>query len=91
MVHQPKLKRRPLGDVEPVNRLAGLHQAQEMKRTIQRADFAVGGNHRHRLFRDASRADDEAFVAGGAQIGGPIQIADQRRIPRRADNDRAVR
>ena len=72
MIHQPKLKRGPFGNVELVNRLAGLHQAQKMKSAIQRADLTVGGDHCDGLFLNTRRSNDETFIAHSAQIGGPI-------------------
>ena len=78
MIHQPKLKRGTFCDVEFLNQLARLHQPQEMKSTIQRADFGVGGNHHHRFISDARRTNDETFDSDNAQIRCPIQIANQR-------------
>ena len=39
MVQQPQLQLRALHDVEPVGGRLGLHQPEQVKRAVQRADF----------------------------------------------------
>ena len=89
MVQHAQGDPRLLRDVDGVEGLAGLEQAQEVERAVQRALLAAGADHGHRVPVDARRADDVPFVAHARQRG-PAQRGDQGRAGRRAHHDRAV-
>ncbi len=87
VVEHPELHLRPLGDVESIDRLSGLQQAQEVIRAVERADLAGRGDGDAVSLADAAGPDDESFWPGLLEVGGPPEAANQLRVRRCADND----
>ena len=79
VVQHAQLHLRALGDVERVDRLAGLHQPQQVERAVERADLAARGDHDRRLTGDARRSNDEPFASERGQLAVPLERADRRR------------
>ena len=89
MVDHAKLELWALGDIEFVDGLAGLQQAEQMKRPVHRADFGFGSHHGDGVPGDRGRADEEAFFAKFGELVVPIQTADGVGCLRRSDDDGA--
>ena len=64
------------GDGEVFDRLAGLHQAQEMEGTVESADFACGGDGDDWMIGHFDGANEIAFRAELGEFGGPVQLGD---------------
>ena len=60
VIEHPQLHLRPLRDVESIDRLPRLHQAQEVVGAVQRADLAVGGDRDDGTIADSCRANDDS-------------------------------
>ncbi len=90
MVDHPYLDFGTICDVEMVNRLAGLKQAQQMECAVQRAKIAVRSDGDNGMAADLRRADDESFGAKLAEVFLPIQVANGVGRFGRADDNSAV-
>src|SRR5262245_54391591 len=90
MVEHPTLQPRHLADVQFVNRLKRLHQAQEVESAVERADLAVGRDHGHGMRAELLRTDTESFNPKLGQLALPFEAGYQRRTLRRSHDYRAV-
>ncbi len=82
MIEQSQLEPRPLGDVDPIDRLTGLNQAQEMERAVQRADLALRTRSRSPDARNSRRPDEKPFGAQLRELGLETERANDRGISR---------
>ena len=87
VVEYPHAGLRCLADVERVQRLRGLDQAQQVEGAVQRAELGVGRDHGRRTAVDAHAAQQVALLAQRRQV--QPQCRQLRRSRRRAHHDRA--
>jgi hypothetical protein len=79
-----------LTDVKVVNRLKRLHQTQEMKSAVERADLAVGRDHGRGVSAQFERTDAESFRPEIGELTIPFEAGYQKRTLRRSDDHSAV-
>src|SRR5262245_6105850 len=90
MVEHAPLQPRPLTDVQFINRLKRLHQAQEVESAVERADLAVGGDHGHGMRAEFQRTDTESFRPKIGEVAALFESPYQRRTLRRSHDYRAI-
>ncbi len=78
MIEQPPIEPRPLLDVERRDRLARLHQPQEMIRTVQRTRFARRRDDGDGAAADGGGANDVALIAGARERVFPAKAGNRR-------------
>ena len=88
MVEQPKLKLRPLPDVQPIDRLARLHHSQQVKCPVEGAGFRTRGNREERPVGDTRRPDEVPLVPECVELGVPAQTLDGAGSLRAAGDER---
>ncbi len=90
VIEHPELHLRALGDVEPIDGLPGLQQPQEVIRTVERADLAVGRDRGDLPVADPRRTNAIAFRTESGQFSLPAEAANRGRVRRRPDHERAL-
>src|SRR5262249_29118662 len=90
MVEHAPLQPGPLTDVQFVNRLKRLQQAQEVESAVERAYIAVGRDHGHGMRAELQRTDTESFRPKIGELAPPFEARYQRRTLRRSNDHGAV-